>query len=81
MDIILSFSRDGKPGVGTLTARYGDEVLHVERLTLSKSKDRGAFVDEIIKDRPGIDRAAVESELRQIAADELKPPEPRATLS
>jgi len=59
--------RTGK--TATLTAKIGDDVLHVESLDLTRSTAWQRFAEAVCKGRPGIDRSAVDSELLRIAAD------------
>lgn len=65
----LEFTRPGRNGTVTLTARLGNEILHVEKLDLTKSRAREKFVGELCKGRPGIDSKGVREELLKIAAD------------
>jgi hypothetical protein len=74
--LILDFAPSGRNGCGTLTAKIAGEVIHVENLNIGKSKARADFIDALCKDRPGIDRQAVEAELLRLAAAPAKPEAP-----
>lgn len=67
--------RSGRNGTVTLTAKLGGDVLAVEAVNLTKPKARSTFADAVCKDRPGIDRQALESELLRLAADVAAKPE------
>ncbi|MBN2024922.1 MAG: hypothetical protein JW809_19250 [Pirellulales bacterium] len=60
---------NGKNGTATITACLGDEVLAVETMNVTRSKARDAFLNKVCKERPGIDRAALEGHLLRLAAD------------
>jgi len=65
--IVLDWRPLGDNGTATLTARMGDEVLAVEKLDLLKPAKRDDFATRLVKDRPGIDRDAIDGELLRIA--------------
>ena len=74
--IELDFQRDGKPGVGTMTAKLGGETLAAESLNVLKLKQREAFVARLREGRPGIDDTATEAvrlKLLQFAGDATVP--------
>ena len=60
-------SKQGK--MATLTAKIGDDILHVETLDPTRSTGRQRFTDTVCKDRPGIDRKVIDAKLLEIAAD------------
>jgi len=78
----IDFAPTGRNGTGSLTARLGQEILHVESLNISKSKARAAFADTVCRGRPGIPREQIEGELLRLAADvasragDGEPPDP-----
>lgn len=76
MDILVEFQSNGKAGLGTASARYGDKVLAVEAIKIGKSKDRTAFVDQVLAVAPEADRADIETALLELAAREIEKPEP-----
>jgi len=60
--------RIGRDGVVRLTAWLGGDVAAVEELCLAKSRHRTAFVDDICKRYPGLERQALEDSLLKLAA-------------
>jgi hypothetical protein len=76
--LTIDFAPSGRNGCGTLTAKIAGEVIHVEHLNIGKSKLRREFAAKVCDGRPGIDAAAVESKLLQLAA---KPEAPAADTS
>ncbi len=73
--LTIDCAPSGRNGMATLTAKLGDELLAVESFNLAKPKARAGFTATICKDRPGIKREAVESELLKMAADLAAKPE------
>lgn len=67
--ITLHYSRHGNNGTVTLTAKHGNETLAVEKLDVLRPDKREKFAASLTATRPGIDKAAVESELLRIAAE------------
>ena len=67
--LTITSSPIGRNGSATLTATLGDVVLALDRVDLAKNKSRDSFIDLVCKDRPGIDREAVEKKLLQMAAE------------
>lgn len=67
-ELVIDCLPTGNNGTARLTVKLGAEVLAVERLDLAKSDDRNAFAATICKDRPGIDRHAIDAELLRLAA-------------
>jgi len=59
----------GRKGFVTLTARLNGEPIHVDEVNLKKDKARAGFVAKVCDGRPGIDAAALESELLRLAAE------------
>jgi len=70
--VTLKFERDGKSGLGTLSAYAGNEVLAAERLNIFTPKKRGAFVERLIEGRDGLDRKAIEDALLRLAGEEAQ---------
>jgi hypothetical protein len=68
-ELVFEFVPNGKASGTTVTARLGDDVLHVDRFDVAKQKPRDTFIEFICKDRPGINRADVERVLLQRAAE------------
>lgn len=66
----LEYQQAKSGRMATLTAKAGDAVLHVESLDLTRSTSRERFADAVCKDRPGVDRNALASELLRIAAEQ-----------
>lgn len=67
--VVLDFAPSGRNGNGTLTARIGGEVVHVDNLNVAKSKARADFLDKLCKGRITLDRKAIGDELMKLAAD------------
>ena len=65
----LEWNPKGRNGLGTVTARIGDEVLAVDNIDVTKSRARKGFVDAVCEGRDGLDRAAMEKELLGLASD------------
>lgn len=59
----------GRNGSATLTAKLAGDVLHVDKLDLSKAKHRETFAKAVCGGRPGIKRDALDAELLKLAAD------------
>ena len=57
----------GKTGTATITARFGDDVLHHDTINLSKKADRDKFLGELCKNRPGLDVEQIGEELMKMA--------------
>lgn len=68
VDVNLEWNPGNRTGLGTLTAKIGNEVLAVENLDVTKSRARERFVEEVCEGRKGIDRDAVAKELLGLAA-------------
>lgn len=68
-ELSLDWQPGGRNGSGTLVARLGDEIIDVDKGQIAKDSFRRRVIDRLCKDRPGIDREAVEEELRRIAAE------------
>ena len=68
-ELIFEFTPNGKASGMTVTARLGDDVLHVDRFDVAKAGPRDKFLDSIVKGRPGINRADVERVLLARAAE------------
>src|SRR5262245_41561896 len=66
-DLVIGFQPSGHSGMGTLTARVGPDPVYVDRLNLAKEGDRARAAAALAQDRPGIDAAAVEAELLNLA--------------
>ena len=66
-------------GAGTLTARCGEQVLHVDQLDVRKASKRTAFIDMLCIGLPGINRPKVEDELLRLAGDTVKAGTPQET--
>ena len=79
--LTIGFAPSGRNGCGTLTAKIAGEVIHVENLNIGKSKARGEFAARVCDGRDGIDAAAVESKLLQLAADLASKPKAQPDLS
>lgn len=71
-ELQLEYIPAGSNGTVLLTAKLGDDVVAHDKVDLSKSKARTAFVADLCRDRKGIDAAAVERQLLQLAADEAQ---------
>jgi hypothetical protein len=65
----------GRNGSVTLTARLVGDVLEVQTLDLTKPKQRNEFVGAVCEGRNGIDREALDSQLKKLAADLASKPE------
>lgn len=65
--LALEYQPVGNNGTVKITAKLGDHLLAAEKLDVLKLKDRKAFTERLCEDRHGIDRAAVDTELLQIA--------------
>jgi len=72
--LTLDFAPAGRNGSGTLTARLGGDVLHVDSLNLTKAKARADFTKTVCNGRPGIDEATVKAKLLELAADAATKP-------
>ncbi len=68
--LTLSYERNGRGG--TVTARLGDKVLAMDQVDLRKDKARKAFAEQLGKNNPAIDKAAVSAELLKLAEDKTK---------
>ncbi len=68
--LCLEYAPSGRNGKATVTARLAGDVLAVESFDLTRSKARRDFATAVADGRPGIDQAAVESELLRAAADQ-----------
>jgi hypothetical protein len=66
--LTLEWKPAGKQ-TATVTARLNGDALACETFNLTKGKAREAFAQEVAKDRPGIEPAAVEAELLRAAAE------------
>ena len=66
--IELNYLPDGKASKGTLTAKAGEEILHVDKLDIRRAKARTTFVTTLTSRRPGIEANAIEDELRKLAS-------------
>ena len=67
--LVIEFAPTGNGTTGTLTARLGDDVLHVDKLDVAKLKARDGFIGALCEGRAGIDRQEVGAELKGIAAE------------
>jgi len=67
--LTINCTPSGRNGTATLTVKLAGEVLAVESLNLAKPKARADFAESFCKDRPGIEREAVDSKLLEFAAD------------
>jgi hypothetical protein len=72
-ELKLDHERDGKQVV--VTARRGDELLHVEKLDVLKSTAREKFSKVVSAYAPEIETKAVQTELMRIAAELQRAPE------
>ena len=61
--VTLEWTPVGHNGMGTMIAKAGDQVLHMDKLDLPKAKARSAFVEQVCIDRPGINRRELEDRL------------------
>ena len=68
VEVSLEFVPGKRAGQTTVTAKVGDDVLAMDSLDLSKSRDRGQFAATVCKGRSGINREAVEATLLKEAA-------------
>ena len=68
---ILTFSYEPVGGNGriNLTARMGEKVLEMDKLDVTSANARDRYAQRLCKDRPGIDRTEVESQLLEIARE------------
>ena len=66
--LTLEAQPDSKGTTATLTAKLSGEVIAFERFDLAKPKALAGFADEVCNGRPGIDREALEAELRTLGA-------------
>jgi hypothetical protein len=66
--LVIEYRPAGTGKTMTLTAKCGEEALHVESLDVTRSNSRERFSDAVCNGRPGIDRKAVDDELLRIAA-------------
>ena len=64
-------SKNGK--AVTLTAKIGNNVLHVESFDITRSSARDKFSKAVCKGRAGIDRELVDAELLRIAGEQASP--------
>ncbi len=76
--LTINAAPSGRNGSATLTAKLGGELVAVEKLDLTKPKQRADFIGRLCDGREGIDRQAVEAELLRLAADLAVKPEPAA---
>jgi len=75
-ELRIESTRVGSNGTYQIVARLGDDVLAVEKIDTMKPKARDGFAERLCKDRPGLDRAAIDRELLALAAAAAKAPEP-----
>ena len=73
--LTLEWTPKGNNGGGTLTARMGQDVLHLDHGNLARAEFRRKFIGALCKDRQGIERQAVEAELLRLAAAPTRNPE------
>jgi hypothetical protein len=73
--LLIDYVPSGRNGSATLTVKLAGEVVAVEKLDLTKPKQRAAFVARLCDGREGIDAATVEAELLKLAADLAAKPE------
>ncbi|HRY93587.1 MAG TPA: DUF3631 domain-containing protein [Myxococcota bacterium] len=66
IDMKFEHRRESRRRV-TLTATVGGRVLHMDNINPSSSKARASFVKTLVKNYPGADRQAVETEILQLA--------------
>lgn len=76
MDLEIDFQPNGRPGVGTLTARMGADVLAAEKVDLLRPKQRSDFASRLAAMRPGLQVSAIEAELLRLAGEIASTPEP-----
>jgi hypothetical protein len=73
--LTIESSPSGRNGQATLTARLNGEPIAVDTFSLTKDKDRAAFVAKVCDGRRGIDKATVEAQLLGLAAEVASKPE------
>ena len=78
-ELTLELVPVGRNGTATVTARVGGEVLEVEKLDLSKGKQRTAFAKRICMACPVVEQENVEAELLRQAA-RMAAAKPEATV-
>lgn len=62
----IDWAPAGHNGTVTLTVRQGDEVIHADKLDLSRHSSRRKFIADLHRDHGGIDQDAVETRLLAI---------------
>ena len=67
--LILTWVSKSTGGTGTLTAKIGDQVVHMDDGNINKAGFRRKFVEAVSKDRPAIDKAKLDAEMLRLAAD------------
>src|SRR5687768_15690597 len=68
----ISVKAQGKGSVAIVTAMLGDETLACEKVDLAKSDARAAFAAQVAQSRDGLSPAAIEKQLMQVGADQLR---------
>ncbi len=69
-NLVLLFNRTGRNGHATVTAKFGDDILALEKVDLTKSEDRLKFAKQVCRGRKGIRQKEIEFQLIK-AADAL----------
>jgi len=75
-NLSIEYAPSGRNGVATFTARYGEEVIEVEKLDATKPKQRQAFVETLCNGCPEVDAKALCAALLSIAAELASKPDP-----
>lgn len=65
-ELVLEWKPTGR-NTATVTARIGNTLLELDTFDLTKSSSRERFAEAICRNRPGISRGAVETQLLQMA--------------
>jgi hypothetical protein len=73
--LTIDAAPSGRNGSATLTAKLAGEVVAVEKLDLTKPKQRADFIGRLCNGREGINKADVEAELLRLAANQAAKPE------
>lgn len=68
-ELRITWKPQGRSGAGTLTAKVGDEVVHVDEGKITREDFRKKFTAALCRDRPAINREEVTRVLTGLAAD------------
>lgn len=68
-NLVLQYEPTGKNGTARITVELAGEVIAVDTVNLSRMKSRTSFLENLVKDRHGLDRNALDAGLLSIAAE------------